>query len=319
MLNLKHLYYFHIFSKELSTTEAAKRLSISVPALSNQLKELEGFLGFPLTKRLSGKVVITDSGKMVTHYTERMFSAYDELKSRVISSEANKSPFKVGMSINLGVQFCFDLLTLVVDSQFLISQDAVISFDSASKLQAGFRDGEYDMIMGAFSFESNEIDNWFSQKFSFPVRLYVSPLLVSTLEENGKMASLLDHNLMIEQANKLNISLLLPERGSVLRRETDQFLLNFETRPERTIECNNSSAIVQLLLRDLAIGLVPSPCLLDFSSAKLLNVFGPPGGYWNHEISIVAKKNGARALRSISPLDKIFFPGVEQIEISSSK
>ena len=54
MLNLKHLYYYNVFAQELSTQKAAKRLGITSPALSNQLKQLEGFLGIPLTKRVNG-------------------------------------------------------------------------------------------------------------------------------------------------------------------------------------------------------------------------------------------------------------------------
>lgn len=308
MLNLKHLYYFHVFAQELSTTEAAKRLSISVPALSNQLKELETFLGFPLTKRLHGKVVITENGKMVAFYTELMFSAYEELKSRVSASEKVGTSFKIGISNALGVQFAFDLILLVVKSKFLDLESTVISFELAEKLQLGFIEGKYDLIIGAFVFTPKEESGWFTQKLGFPVRLFVPAALASAISENGEATDFLNHDLVIEQANKLKIALILPERGSVLRDETDQFLLNVKVRPEKTIECNNSAAFVQYILRGLGIGLAPTPSLLDFNSAKPLVVFGPPGGYWNHEISVVSRKDGEKSIKIVSPLADIFYP-----------
>lgn len=311
MLNLKHLYYFHIFSQELSTTEAAKRLSISVPALSNQLKELETFLGFKLTKRYSGKVVITEKGKIVAHYAERMFSAYEELKSRVSLTEKTESSLRIGVSNNLGSRFSFDLM-LLAETQFLNANQADIYFDSAENLQIGFAEGEYDLIIGAFSF-SSEIEHASTlQKLSFPVRLFVPPILLEKLQQSDLKSDVLDHDLLINQANRLNISLVLPERGSILRSETDQFFLNLKVRPERTIECNNSDAIVQLLLRGLSMGFVPTPSLLDFRSAEALSVFGPPGGYWNHEISLIGRKDAKRTFKNISPLADIFFPPSRQ-------
>ncbi len=83
MLNLKHLYYFHIFAQELSTTKAAKRLSISAPALSNQLKELDTFLGNKLAERVHGKFVLTDFGNTILSYTERIFAPYEELLNKI--------------------------------------------------------------------------------------------------------------------------------------------------------------------------------------------------------------------------------------------
>ena len=71
MLNLKHLYYFHVFAQELSTVKAAKRLAISSPALSNQLKQLEEFLGLTLTRRTGNQFELTGSGKKIQHYTDR--------------------------------------------------------------------------------------------------------------------------------------------------------------------------------------------------------------------------------------------------------
>jgi LysR family transcriptional activator of nhaA len=83
MLNLKHLYYFYVFGQELSITQAAKRLRLTPPALSNQLKELENFVGYKLYTREKGKIKLTDKGKVVCKYSVKIFSPYEELRSVV--------------------------------------------------------------------------------------------------------------------------------------------------------------------------------------------------------------------------------------------
>lgn len=67
-------------------------------------------------------------------------------------------------------------------------------------------------------------------------------------------------------------------KPSVLREETDRLLLTSNISPTKTIECNSSAAIVQLIERGFAMGLIPTPCLLDFKSANLLTVLGPKNG-----------------------------------------
>jgi DNA-binding transcriptional LysR family regulator len=83
MINLKHLYYFYIFSQELNMTKAAERLLITVPALSNQLKELEEQLNFKLYLREHGKTELTQKGKVLADYANRIFGPYEELRSEV--------------------------------------------------------------------------------------------------------------------------------------------------------------------------------------------------------------------------------------------
>jgi DNA-binding transcriptional LysR family regulator len=91
MINLKHLYYFYLFSKELNMTKTAARLFITVPALSNQLKDLEKRIGYKLYSRESGKTELTEKGKIIADYTERIFAAYEELSSEVNRNERKET------------------------------------------------------------------------------------------------------------------------------------------------------------------------------------------------------------------------------------
>ena len=313
MPNLKHLYYFYIFSQELSTTKAAKRLRISSAALSNQLKQLSIFLGFSLTRRTNGKVVITETGEMVLHYAERMFSAYDELRTQItVINNPDTILFRVGICQNLSARFSFDLLSLIVNSSLSFAPKVSVIYHSSLSLLAGFKKGQFDLVLGAFPLESMDKKQWISQNLAFPVRLFAPQRLLEGIAAKERHAMQSDPGRFIEIANAKKISLVLPSQPSALRDETERFLCNSRVRPARTIESNSASAIVQLIERGFAMGFVPTPCLLDFKSADSLSVLGTTSGYWNHGVTVFMRKGEARSMTKISPLAEMFSEAFEE-------
>lgn len=291
MLNLKHLYYFHEFAHDFSTSKAAKRLGITAPALSNQLKHLETFLGLPLTRRTGAVVKVTELGEIVLQYTAQMFSAYEALKYKITHSQLrNANELRVGTSHNLGPSLSFDLLALVEKTRMAEAKSVHVTSDTADKLVVGLLEGKFDLVIGAFSALQHVSENLYIQRLAFPVRIFTTHDLFGKNPFGGRSMNSVTLAEVVTLANSKNIPIVLPERSSVLREEIDSALSAAKCIAVRTIECNGSGVIAQLIERGLAYGLTPTTSLLDFRCAKTLAVLGPKQGYWTHTVSVLSGK-----------------------------
>src|SRR3954463_4218853 len=71
-LDFRQLRYALSVSKERSFTQAAKRLNISQSAVSEQVRLLEEEIGFPLFRRTSHGVELTERGRTFLYEAERV-------------------------------------------------------------------------------------------------------------------------------------------------------------------------------------------------------------------------------------------------------
>jgi LysR family transcriptional activator of nhaA len=87
-LNYHHLQYFWMIAKERSITKAAEKLKLGQPTLSMQLKIFEESLGHKLMDRSSRNLELTEMGKLVFQYAEKIFASGEELLAKVKSAQA---------------------------------------------------------------------------------------------------------------------------------------------------------------------------------------------------------------------------------------
>lgn len=94
----QHLYYFWIVSKEGSIVNACKRLHLSQPTVSAQIRTLENALGDPLFHRTGKRLVLTEAGQLAARYAEEIFSLGQEFLDTLKGRPTGRQP-----SLRVGV------------------------------------------------------------------------------------------------------------------------------------------------------------------------------------------------------------------------
>lgn len=82
-MEMHQLRYFVKVAEHENFTRAAESCGVSQPSLSQQISKLERELGQPLFERLSRKVALTDSGKILLEHATQVLSLVEEAKIRI--------------------------------------------------------------------------------------------------------------------------------------------------------------------------------------------------------------------------------------------
>ena len=102
-MNRNHLALFHAVAQAGGISRGAERLHVSQPAVSKQIKELEDTLGVRLLERLPRGSRLTDGGKLLAQYVQRM-AVVEEETARAIEEfrGVKRGRLAVGASTIIG-------------------------------------------------------------------------------------------------------------------------------------------------------------------------------------------------------------------------
>jgi DNA-binding transcriptional LysR family regulator len=101
-VELRHLRDFVAVADELSFTRAAKKLHISQPSLTQQIKLLEQELGVRLLNRIKGRISITESGKGFLEDSRRVLALSEDSVRAVRHFNRNEArQLKIGYVASL--------------------------------------------------------------------------------------------------------------------------------------------------------------------------------------------------------------------------
>lgn len=90
-MNFVRLQYFIDVAECQSFTKAARKNYIAQTAVSQQIQALEKEVGCRLFDRLSGKIILTDSGQCFYKYSCMIMNTYKELEEEVCEIKKRES------------------------------------------------------------------------------------------------------------------------------------------------------------------------------------------------------------------------------------
>lgn len=96
-MSYKRLYYFYILAQQLNYSEAAKKIGIKQPTLSQQINLLENEMNVRLFYRNSKKVMLTTAGERLFHKMAEMKDELDEVIDELGQENPGAKTLRIGV------------------------------------------------------------------------------------------------------------------------------------------------------------------------------------------------------------------------------
>jgi len=250
-LNYHHLRYFLAVAAEGGIKSASDALHVSPPTLSAQVRELEDFLGTPLFLREGRSLVLTDAGRMVKRYAERIYGFGDEMVE-VIRRGGAGGPETVFVGI-------VDALPKLLASRLLVR-----AFEELPHLHVVVREGLPGELFPALA--AHQLDIVIANEAA-PAPL--KTVLFSTKAGRHGVRFVASPELKKSYRPKSGLSgfpVLLPTRESPLRRELDRWWAESRVFPQIRAEFDDAAAMWEIAAAGAGATPVIDPVLPDVAA-----------------------------------------------------
>jgi DNA-binding transcriptional LysR family regulator len=253
---------FLLVAKLGSITHAAEQLNFTQPAITAQIRTLEGHFGVSLFDRVGKKrVLINSAGQDLVAYAERLLAVYDEMHVSLQPQSSRAEPIKIGSSTDMASY----VLPSVLREFQCRTIKGIISVDIRTFLSDTVKallDNTFDLII-----VNSKISNEQLMQFSlFQERL----VWVAQRELVAGSGGCID----IASYPFINF-----RPGSVYRSKYEEILKEMKVNP--SLEYSDASSILRAVLDGLGIGVLPyvlvapflaNGTLIEFVNAPQLHV-----------------------------------------------
>jgi len=243
-MELWQLRTFRIVAETLNFTQAAKQLNLTQSAVSHQIKALETDLGEPLFIRAKRGVRLSESGKVVLEHAERILDEAQTLRERVSGHE---HPATGQVRVAAATQALVYLFAPFFESFMRAHPGIELSFRttvSTEQTIAGILDGAADIGFAS----------WPVYSPALKVEALVDDELLLIVGQHHRLAK--KRSVAVKEIERER--LVLFERGSSIRRATDQFFDQVGIRPALALESNDTYFIKLMTEHGWGMTLLPA-------------------------------------------------------------
>ena len=244
-LNYHHLHYFWMAAREGSLAAAGKRLRLSQPTLSGQIRKLEEALGERLFDRKARGLTLTDTGRVVYRYADEIFTTGNELLDTVRRGPRGR-PLKLDVGIVDAVPKLLVRELLAPALRLPEPVRLVCREDRLERLLASLASHELDVILSDAPLPAGGGHRaWDHALGETDVAVIGVPALASA--RRADFPASLD-----------GAPMLLPLPASVLRRALDAWFATIEVRPQIVAEAEDSALLKAFAADGMGLIVVPS-------------------------------------------------------------
>ena len=243
-MDTKYLDTFLTASRTLNFTKTAKLLKYAQSSITAQIKGLEEELKTPLFERLGKEIHLTEAGRKLQIYAEKMVSLQEEMKTEVGGKVIHQETLAIGAQESQ----CTYRLPMILQTfknhypQVNVVFKSVHSSEIAEEL---LREGQLDLA--------------FITDIKGPEAMIHKELLV---DENIMLIASPQHPLAKKQRCSWNDlegeTILLTEKGCSFRSQFERKLEESGIQPGHLIEFVSIEAIKQCVKGDLGLAFLPA-------------------------------------------------------------
>lgn len=242
MLNFNQLRIFYFAAKHLSFTEAARRLFITQPAVTAQIKHLEEHCNLKLFRKRGRRVCLTEPGEALFEYVKRVFEYEREIEDAIEElRELKRGALKIGTTKTYARYFMPLLITAFHEAHPGIR----IHLDEGSSL---------DMIRSLLELR-NEVAVIAQAGGDHPDVLF-TPFsheeMVVILAPGDPLA----RRRRLSPAEVAARPIIMKEAGSGTRKVVNELFEKADLAPEVLMETSNTEFIKQLVMRGEGVSIL---------------------------------------------------------------
>ncbi|HEY8630661.1 MAG TPA: LysR substrate-binding domain-containing protein [Gaiellaceae bacterium] len=155
-IELRHLRYFLAVSEELHFGQAAQRLHIAQPPLSQAIRKLEHELGVSLLRRTSRVVAQTEAGRVFAEEARNVLAAFDRALAEARKAGGVGTKLRIGCAENLAIERLLRFLTALHETEAAL--EAHVTHLAASEQVERLRRGDLDLGIFFYAEEYDDLE-----------------------------------------------------------------------------------------------------------------------------------------------------------------
>lgn len=262
-LNYHHLRHFWMIARHRSMTRAAEKLKISQSTLSEQLAELEDWLGQSLFERRGRELHLTDAGRVALEHAETIFTTGHELMTRFRQSDKNRQRvLRIGAVGPLSKNLQFDFIQpILADTRTKV----VVVAGALDELTRQLHEHKLDLVLSNIPLRADQENNVFNHLLGeVPVFLVGGKKLKVARPRFPQFLK--------------DVPLFLPSRQSDVRADFDLMLANSGVEPFVHAEVDDMALLRLLALSGEGLALVSKIVVeRELQSSKIKFMLRVPG------------------------------------------
>lgn len=256
MLDVK-LETLLVVSECKNFTKAAEILSLTQPAVSNHICQLEKECNAKLFVRGKGDFRLTPEGEIAVTYARRLKALHEKMLSKIADEQKHVSRFRIGITHTSENNTISEILAKYVNEYSHVS--ITIITDTINNLYNMLENYELDIAIVEGKRQSSKL-NYFMMDTDY---------LVCVMSNDNPIAK---HSLVtVNELKKQNMILRLPT--SATRQLFEATLISMNESIDNfnvSLEVDTVSTIKELVKKDLGISILPrSACISEVKKGKL--------------------------------------------------